>query len=309
MTHRQEAFRDAAGCREIATRWCTLAEQRLQHLSEMFETGRWRRYHSEIAFLENIQEAKRAVQAWRALATGADVAAAAASVTPAFGWSPATMPRVFPREQVQTVQPKAVRIAPETAVPVRPKPKPHVFAEITEAPIAPLAAMAPLAASAATTPPKASLAVTPFKPPAARASLAAPAATTPPRESAAAAPFKEPAAMAPLAAPAATTPPKASLAVAPFKPPAARAPLAAPAAMTPPKASAAVAPFKMSTPVAPPTAPAARAPLTTPAAMAALLPQFAPPAAEIVAAPERVVEFTFSLDGLEAKYPLLRNAF
>jgi hypothetical protein len=43
--------------------------------------------------------------------------------------------------------------------------------------------------------------------------------------------------------------------------------------------------------------------------MARLLPQFAPPAAEIVAAPERVVEFTFSLDGLEAKYPLLRNAF
>ena len=43
--------------------------------------------------------------------------------------------------------------------------------------------------------------------------------------------------------------------------------------------------------------------------MATLLPQFAPPAAEIVAVPERVVEFTFSLDGLEAKYPLLRNAF
>ncbi|MGY4374106.1 hypothetical protein ACVWZ3_001745 [Bradyrhizobium sp. i1.3.6] len=43
--------------------------------------------------------------------------------------------------------------------------------------------------------------------------------------------------------------------------------------------------------------------------MATLLPQFAPPAAEIVAAPERVVEFTFSLDGLQAKYPLLRNAF
>ena len=64
----------------------------------MFETGRWRRYHSELAFLENIQEAKRAVQTWRALANGEDVAAAAASVASAFGWSPATMPRVFPRE-------------------------------------------------------------------------------------------------------------------------------------------------------------------------------------------------------------------
>ncbi|WP_439361993.1 TIGR03809 family protein [Bradyrhizobium sp. DASA03007] len=191
--------------RDIAARWCVLAEQRLQHLSEMFETGRWRRYHSEIAFLENIQEAKRAVQTWRALATGADVAAAAASVAPAFGWSPATMPRVFPREQqAQTVQPKAVHIAPETAVPVRLDPEPDVLADITDAPIAPLSA---------------------------------------------------PPAMAPI------------------------------------------------------TAPAVMAPPTAPATMATLLPQFSPPAAEIVAAPERVVEFTFSLDGLQAKYPLLRNAF
>jgi uncharacterized repeat protein (TIGR03809 family) len=205
MTHRQESVREfvrgAAGSREIAARWCALAEQRLEHLSEMFETGRWRRYHSEIAFLENIQEAKRAVQTWRAIATGGDVAAAAASVTSAFGWSPATMPRVFPREQqAQTVQPKmlqpkAVHIAPETAVPVKLAPTPSVLAEVTEAPLAPLAA---------------------------------------------------------------------------------------PAAMAPPAA---------------------------PAAMAMLLPQFAPPAAEIVAAPERVVEFTLSLDGIEAKYPLLRNTF
>lgn len=201
MTHRQEVVRDVAVSRDIAARWCALAEQRLQHLSEMFETGRWRRYHSEIAFLENIQEAKRAVQTWRALATGADVAAAAASVTPAFGWSPATMPRVFPREQqAQTVQPKAVHIAPEAAVPVRLDPTPDVLADITEAPIAP------------------------------------------------------------------------------FSAPPALAPRAAPAVMPPPTA-------------------------------ATLLPQFSPPAAEIVAGPERVVEFTFSLDGLEAKYPLLRNAF
>src|SRR3954454_22209273 len=223
MTHRQEAIRDVAIGRDIAARWCALAEQRLVHLSEMFETGRWRRYHSEIAFLENIQEAKLAVQTWRALATGVDVATAAASVSPAFGWSPATMPRMFPREQqVQTVQPKAVHIAPESAVPVRLDPKPGVLAEVSEAPPAPVAA---------------------------------------------------PAAMAPLQVPAAMAPPTV------------------PVAMTGPKVPAAT------------TGPKAMA------AMAALLPQFSPPAAEIVAAPERLVEFTFSLDGLEAKYPLLRNAF
>lgn len=187
----------------------------------MFETGRWRRYHSELAFLENIQEAKRAVQTWRALANGGDVAAAAASVTSGFGWSPATMPRVFPREQAQgmqpqtlqpqtlqpqtlqpkTLQPKAVHIAPETAVPVRLEPKLDVLAEIVEAPIAPVAPTAPV--------------------------------------------------------------------------------------------------DRMARPA--PTAPVA--------SIASFLQTFSPPAAEIVAAPERVVEFTFSLDGIEAKYPLLRNTF
>ena len=153
----------------------------------MFETGRWRRYHSELAFLENIQEATRAVQTWRAIATGEDVAAAAASVTSAFGWSPATLSRPAPRQQAQAMQPKAVHIAPETAVPVALDPTPNVLAEVTEAPIAPVAPIAPLAS------------------------------------------------------------------------------------------------------------------------IASFLQTFSPPAAEIVAAPERVVEFTFSLDGIEAKYPLLRN--
>jgi len=216
----------------------------------MFETGRWRRYHSEIAFLENIQEAKRAVQTWRAIATGGDVVAAAASVTSAFGWSPATLSRPAPREQAQTGQPKmlqpnAVHIAPETAVPVSLEPKLDVLAEVIEAPIAPLAPTAPVATPAAAL-------------------------------------FTAPAAVAPLRAPAARAPQAA---------PAVRSPVAAPATM------------------APSAAPAVRAPVAAPAAMARLLPQFAPPAAEIVAAPERVVEFTFSLDGLEAKYPLLRNAF
>jgi uncharacterized repeat protein (TIGR03809 family) len=213
MTHRHSA----AGSRELAVRWCALAEQRLEHLSEMFETGRWRRYHSELAFLENIQEAKRAVQTWRALANGGDVAAAAASVTSAFGWSPATMPRVFPREQAHTMQPKglqpkglqpkAVHIAPETAVPVRLEPEPDVLDEIVEAPIAPVAPIVPVA------------------------------------------------------------PPAPVVRMAP----------------------------------AAPTAPVA--------SIASFLQTFSPPAAEIVAAPERVVEFTFSLDGIEAKYPLLRNTF
>lgn len=58
---------DVAKGRDIVARWCALAEARLEHLTELFESGRWRRYHSEVAFLENIQEAKRAVETWRDL--------------------------------------------------------------------------------------------------------------------------------------------------------------------------------------------------------------------------------------------------
>jgi uncharacterized repeat protein (TIGR03809 family) len=65
MTYRA----DVAASRDVVARWCTLAEQRLEYLTELFETGRWRRYHSEAAFLENIQEAKAAVEIWRDLMT------------------------------------------------------------------------------------------------------------------------------------------------------------------------------------------------------------------------------------------------
>jgi hypothetical protein len=65
MTHRL----DVAGSRDLAGRWCALAEQRLEYLTEMFESGRWRRFYSEVAFLENIREAKFAVETWRGLST------------------------------------------------------------------------------------------------------------------------------------------------------------------------------------------------------------------------------------------------
>ena len=60
---------DWDGRHDIVARWCTLAEQRLEDLSELFKSGRWRRFHSERAFLENIQEAEAAVEAWRNLSS------------------------------------------------------------------------------------------------------------------------------------------------------------------------------------------------------------------------------------------------
>src|SRR5262245_6234674 len=63
MTHRNDAARDA----DVLGRWRLLAEQRLEYLTELFESGRWRRFYGEVAFLENIREAKVAVETWRGL--------------------------------------------------------------------------------------------------------------------------------------------------------------------------------------------------------------------------------------------------
>jgi uncharacterized repeat protein (TIGR03809 family) len=60
---------DVARGRDIVARWCGLAEQRLEYLTGLFESGRWRRYYSEAAFLEDIREAKSAVETWRGLLT------------------------------------------------------------------------------------------------------------------------------------------------------------------------------------------------------------------------------------------------
>ncbi|MGO4713930.1 TIGR03809 family protein [Bradyrhizobium sp. 2TAF24] len=48
-----------------AVRGRALAEQRLAYLTELFDSGRWRRFHTETDFLLNVREAKAAVDAWR----------------------------------------------------------------------------------------------------------------------------------------------------------------------------------------------------------------------------------------------------
>lgn len=49
------------------SRWRKLAEQRLEHLTELFVTGRWRRYFEEPDFLEIVRQTKDAVATWRRL--------------------------------------------------------------------------------------------------------------------------------------------------------------------------------------------------------------------------------------------------
>jgi uncharacterized repeat protein (TIGR03809 family) len=77
---------DVAPGRDLLSRWCTLAETRLEYLTEMFESGRWRRFYSEVAFLENIREAKVAVETWRGLSTS-DAAAVMGPSPIEISWS------------------------------------------------------------------------------------------------------------------------------------------------------------------------------------------------------------------------------
>ena len=108
---------DVARRNDVMARWCALAEQRLEHLTELFETGRWRRYHSELAFLENIQEAKSAVEIWRDLSR-LEVSRDNSAIDISWpGRRPATPPRGQTlRDQLHRLQPAQIRDEPAAPV-------------------------------------------------------------------------------------------------------------------------------------------------------------------------------------------------
>jgi uncharacterized repeat protein (TIGR03809 family) len=54
--------------RSVVTRWRMLAERRLNYLIELYESGRWKIYHSEPEFLVIVQEARAALKTWELLA-------------------------------------------------------------------------------------------------------------------------------------------------------------------------------------------------------------------------------------------------
>ena len=115
MTHRS----DVARGREIIERWCVLAEQRLDYLTELFETGRWRRFHSEVAFLENIQEAKTAVETWRMLLNQEGAADNSAVDTSWLVPQQAVPPRkpTILRDELRPALPRSLQIAAAKTAP------------------------------------------------------------------------------------------------------------------------------------------------------------------------------------------------
>jgi uncharacterized repeat protein (TIGR03809 family) len=133
MTHRQ----DVAHGRDIVARWCKLAEQRLEYLTELFETGRWRRFHSEHAFLENIKEAKTAVETWRNLL--AHEATRGNILSDASGLGRARAP--LPRGAIPT-GPKAIQVSLRSSPSVSPS-LPRIDAPAVEPKLRPVTAAIP----------------------------------------------------------------------------------------------------------------------------------------------------------------------
>lgn len=124
MTHRSDVTRG----RQVIERWCILAEQRLDHLTELFESGRWRRFHSEVAFLENIREAKAAVETWRTLLNREGSPDNLAVDTSWLGRRKALPPRPASilREDIHPTLPRSLQIVAERTAPEPPTDVPLV---------------------------------------------------------------------------------------------------------------------------------------------------------------------------------------
>ncbi len=74
LSHATSPYFGDPKTRKNVQRWAALAEQRFAYLTELFDSGRWRHFHTETEFLDNIQEAKETLERWQAMANGVFVA-------------------------------------------------------------------------------------------------------------------------------------------------------------------------------------------------------------------------------------------
>ena len=61
---------------ELSRRWLDLAERRLAYFSELYRSGRWRRYYTPESFADRVVDVMKAVTVWRELAGQAPVSKA-----------------------------------------------------------------------------------------------------------------------------------------------------------------------------------------------------------------------------------------
>ena len=67
MTQSDSKSSPEAG-RSLVVRWRILAQKRLDHPVEIYESGRWKLYYDEPEFLAMIQETRSALKVWHELA-------------------------------------------------------------------------------------------------------------------------------------------------------------------------------------------------------------------------------------------------
>lgn len=58
---------DAQRYQHALERWRALAESRLAHITDLYETGRWQIYFSERDFLAMVRATRAAVETWQKL--------------------------------------------------------------------------------------------------------------------------------------------------------------------------------------------------------------------------------------------------
>lgn len=51
----------------VARKWRDLAERRRAHFSELYRSGRWKRYYTEEQFKQRMREVMSAAEAWERL--------------------------------------------------------------------------------------------------------------------------------------------------------------------------------------------------------------------------------------------------
>ncbi len=61
---------------EIARKWRALIQRRREHLTELYRNGRYKRYFTEQALLNQMRDAAKAAQEWDALIDGGELESA-----------------------------------------------------------------------------------------------------------------------------------------------------------------------------------------------------------------------------------------
>jgi uncharacterized repeat protein (TIGR03809 family) len=67
----------------VVPRWRDLAERRLDYYTELYRSGRWRRYYSEEHFAVRMGDVVRVVKLWRDIAAQVAEPGAADEIRPA----------------------------------------------------------------------------------------------------------------------------------------------------------------------------------------------------------------------------------